>query len=328
MSQENALALPVLQNAGVPATLPPALMMTEDEFDELDEVSVRPLTLTFDGKGGSGFKNPETEEAIPALSGVILGTIFGQMLYPPDAEADKWPKWICRADNVKGPVTLHPELTDEQRQHALDRGAGRSCLTCPLREFGADGRPVCTGSANLLWVDSKLSEPAIVRARGQSITALKHYLSLFKRKRWAPYSHLTQLSSEGHSKGKNSWAVVVATLGPPVTEEDGVKLRQLRAEMMGSAAERLRAAADADAGEAPAAATDEGTSFATPRQTPQQPDAAPARPSTGRGVSLVPRADAARPAPAADPQEQQIEQGLSELGLGGGDAAGKSEWGW
>lgn len=301
MSEENRLALPAVSH--------PALAMTPEELSELDEVSARPLIIRFDGRDGK-FKNIDTEETMDSMTGACLGVSFSQVWFPSDSEAEAWPKWICRAENVQRTPVLHPELTAAQRSEALARGAGRSCSECPLRAFG-DGRPTCTGSINLLWADSRLGEVATVQAPGTSITAMKHFLNWFKRKRISVLAHQVTLAGEKQQRGTRNWATMQAKMGPENTPEDVIKLRQLREEHLAGMTEHVRRAADISV---PAPAEEQA--YAAPTPTP---DPAPA--PRGRGLNLVPAAP-------EQPVRQGLADALEESGLLSGTEQnnGKKAW--
>lgn len=307
MSEQSRLSLPALHQSAVPATHAPEMAMTPDELAEYGEVSARPLIIKFDGRTGV-FRNIDTEETSDQLTGAILGTTFSQTWFPRDDEAEAWPKWICRAEDVRQAPHLHPELTTAQRNEALARGAGSSCANCSLRAFG-DGRPVCTGSINLLWADSQLGEVATVQAPGTSITAMKHFLNWFVRKRVSVMSKLVTLAPEKQSRGTRTWATMQARVVGDVSVEDVLKLRQLREQHITTMSERVRAATEAALS---ATAAAEETHY-----TPEPPAPAPQayRPSSGRGLNLVPTAP-------VDPV-QDLSSALEESGLLTGNGNGK-----
>lgn len=310
MSEQYRLSLPALHQSAVPATHAPEFAMTPDEAAELGEVSARPLIVRFDGRTGV-FRNIDTEETSDQLTGAILGVTFSQAWFPRDEEAESWPKWICRAEDVRHAPILHPELTAAQRGEAQARGAGQGCQQCPLRAFG-DGRPVCTGSINLLWADTRLGEVATVQAPGTSITAMKHFLNWFVRKRVSVMSKIVTFSPEKQSRGTRTWSTMQARVVGDNSVEDVVKLRQLRQEHITTMSERVRTATEASVG---ASEVREEPRYEAPAPPPPQ---APARP--GRGLNLVPSG----PAPAAPPQN--LSDALEESGLLSGSGNGKKDW--
>ena len=312
MPEEN-LFLPALQNSNTPALLAPEFAMTPDEAAELGEVSARPLIVRFDGRTGV-FRNIDTEETSDQLTGAILGVTFSQAWFPRDEDAESWPKWICRAEDVRNSPILHPELTSAQRGEAQARGAGGSCATCPLRAFG-DGRPVCTGSINLLWADTQLGEVATVQAPGTSITAMKHFLNWFARKRVSTMCKIVSLSPEKQSRGTRTWSTMQARVVGDVSVENVVKLRQLRQEHITTMSERVRAATEAEAS-VPEIPADQ---LHHPLQDPAPPASFQAPRPAGRGVNLV---------PTQDPDEDLA--GLVEQTIMSGPQAGGNgkKWGW
>ena len=127
--------------------IPDDYAMTEEEEQEAAGISAGFKHLQFDGSEGR-FKDLDTEETYDELKGAVLAPLTdGQALFPTDEEraADIYPQtYLCRSFAVDQPPMLNPALTPEQKAKLEQDGAGRDCRSCPLRQFGEDGRkPRC-----------------------------------------------------------------------------------------------------------------------------------------------------------------------------------------
>ncbi len=326
MTQETALATTTNWSQLSLTERPPELLATSDMLAELDEGGHEPI-VKFDGRTGRFTDAESGEDLGDSLLGSILAVKYKQTFFPNEAEADAWPKWICRNENRKfeKPI-LHPDLNEAQRAEALERGAGHDCRTCRLNDWQAGDKPACKSTINLLWAGAGLGEVVTVQAGGTSIKTVEAYLNnLLRKQRLPAYAVQTTLRGEKQAEGSRNWFSLVPVRGAdnslPVVQNllglrDDVQAHQAR-----TAAPPPSPAVAPPTPQQPAASRPAAPPTAAPPQ--QQPAA-----NRGRGITLDAQGRPVLPGeqPPAPAAREDLGMQVADA-LGGGQNAGGG-WGW
>ncbi|GMU54427.1 MAG: hypothetical protein AMXMBFR33_35730 [Candidatus Xenobia bacterium] len=207
------------------ADLDPEMYATEDEAEELADITARYPIVRFNGGDGT-FVDVGSKEAVPSMEGVILSALPDLARAWFAAEGDKdWPEGdpICRTTSDRIAPTLNPSLSDEQRRRALHMGAGVSCRGCPLSQWVGTEKPKCNGSRQVLFFDAERRGEVVLQIGGTSIAPLRAYEASFKPAGQRPrplFSRVTTLTSVDETQGKSKkYKVLKLTRGAEIPLE-------------------------------------------------------------------------------------------------------------
>lgn len=220
----------------IPDSAPSQVAMIEadlqkQDLDMFEGISVRPTIWQFDAKDGVWRDTEDKETGLPILTGLIGGTWRSKVAFPPrkdsqfyPAEKDVWQelKWFCRARRDGAEPELNPHMEPPQRALALKLGAGKSCKSCPLGQWGANReKPRCTNFLNATWADQDTEQFGVVTVKTFSIKVLERHVSSFLKKRRLPCSQVSLLGARREQNDDGTFYVATAeNHGEPLPPQD------------------------------------------------------------------------------------------------------------
>jgi len=226
---ETAIAI---SDSAVPAqaTMIEADLQKQD-LDMFEGISVRPTIWQFDAKDGVWRDTEDKETGLPTLTGLIGGTWRSKVAFPPrkdsplyPAEKDVWGelKWFCRARRDGAEPELNPHMEPPQRALALKLGAGKSCKSCPLGQWGQNReKPRCTSFLNATWADQDTEQFGVVTVKTFSVKVLERHVSGFLKKRRLPCSQVSRLAARREQNDDGTFYVATAeTHGEILSPQD------------------------------------------------------------------------------------------------------------
>jgi len=220
----------------IPDSAPSQVAMIEadlqkQDLDMFEGISVRPTIWQFDAKDGVWRDTEDKETGLPVLTGLIGGTWRSKVAFPPrkespfyPAEKDVWQelRWFCRARRDGAEPELNPHMEPSQRALALKLGAGKSCKSCPLGQWGANReKPRCTNFLNATWADQDTEQFGVVSVKTFSIKVLERHVSGFLKKRRLPCSQVSRLAARREQNDDGTFYVATAEgHGEPLSPQD------------------------------------------------------------------------------------------------------------
>lgn len=205
------------EQASVPATMDPDLMVGMEDLDESDIVMP---TIKIDHKEAK-FKDELTGQLTDSLDVVTLGLVKQRIMWHPDPSDDPP---LCQSLNFKdgrpGEKFPYEGTPHDEDAEVVD------CSVCPYKEWGSHPKrdvPYCSEQYTFVLglpnAEGNKFQPAIISFRSSAVKAVQAYLSGFTREESPSFICRTIMGLTPVTKGSVEYAVPNFKRGDPIEEE-------------------------------------------------------------------------------------------------------------